>query len=280
MRNLIDFIFKNVHWLLFIALLSVAIVLISNNHQFQRSKYLAAAHEVTGNIYNVTHTFRSYLNLKSQNRELAEKITELQTELYNYQRVIDLQDDSLQTMRIKLTSDSALVYRSFPARVVNNSVSKTENYITLNKGSLDAVRADMGVMTAKGVVGVVMNTSPHFSTVISILNPKFQLSGKIKGSNYAGPLVWDGKDSRYTYLTKIPRHAEYQTGDTIVTSGYSSVFPAGLPVGTIVGTQKETDDSYRSIRVHLFADMADLGEAMIVVNGFQHEQKELENKIK
>jgi rod shape-determining protein MreC len=183
-------------------------------------------------------------------------------------------------MKTAVSSDSALVYHFFPARVVNSSVSKTENYITLNKGSLAQVAPDMGVMTAKGVVGIVMMTSPHYSVVISILNPKFQLSGKIKGSNYAGPLVWDGKDPRFTYLTKIPHHAAFHDGDTIVTSGYSSVFPAGLPIGIIAGVKKENDDSYRSVRVKLFTDMANLGEAMIVFNGFQREQLDLENKIK
>ena len=240
---------------------------------------MSAAREVTGSMHSLTNAFRSYLNLKSQNADLSDKIAELYTEIEACRLLLDSQNDSLQTVQYR-TDDANLIFRFIPAKVVNSSVNRIENYITLNKGSLNDIRPDMGVVTSRGVVGVVMQTSSHYSIVISVLNPQFQLSGKINKSNYSGPLVWDGKDSRYTYLTKIPQHAIVHKGDTVVTSGFSSVFPAGLPIGIVADDIHTNDDLYRSIRVRLFADLANLNEAMIVVNARQKEQWNLENQIK
>jgi rod shape-determining protein MreC len=233
--------------------------------------------EVAGNVYSVTNYFRSYLYLKSANADLSKRLAELETELYAYQnRWITVQNDEADPGRLIMDS---LVYRFIPAQVVNNSVFLLENYMTLDKGSADGVRPDMGVLSANGVAGVVVNTSPHFSTVISLLNTKYKLNGKIQHNNYYGPLVWDGKDARFSYLTEIPRFAAFEPGDTIVTSGYSTVFPKGIPIGSIVETQKERDDNYRSLQIRLFTNFNNLNEALIVTNRFQDEQKELEERI-
>ncbi|MDR2805722.1 MAG: rod shape-determining protein MreC [Dysgonamonadaceae bacterium] len=277
MRNLFQFIFKNIHWLLFCILVYLSVWLIVNNNQFQRSKYLQVMREVAGNVYSVTNYFRSYLYLKSANADLSKRLAELETELYAYQnRWITVQNDEADPGRLIMDS---LVYRFIPAQVVNNSVFLLENYMTLDKGSADGVRPDMGVLSANGVAGVVVNTSPHFSTVISLLNTKYKLNGKIQHNNYYGPLVWDGKDARFSYLTEIPRFAAFEPGDTIVTSGYSTVFPKGIPIGSIVETQKERDDNYRSLQIRLFTNFNNLNEALIVTNRFQDEQKELEERI-
>jgi rod shape-determining protein MreC len=151
--------------------------------------------------------------------------------------------------------------------------------MTIDKGSDDSIAVDMGVMSAHGIIGVVTQTSPHFATVISVLNPKFNLNGKIKRNDYFGPLVWDGKDPQYTYLTELPRHAECSIGDTIVTSGYSSVFPMGLPIGAVVGEPQATADNYMSVKVRLFSDFNRLKEVFIVKNNYQQEKKQVESHI-
>jgi rod shape-determining protein MreC len=247
-----------------------------NNHPFQRSKYLQVAQEVTGSVYSVTDRFRSYLYLRSANTDLAQRLAQLETEVYAYRKRLEaLQADS---NRINHVGMDSLLYRFLPARVVNNSVSHPENYLTLDKGSDDGVRKDMGVLTAngKGVVGVVVNTSPHFSTVISLLNTKYKLNGKIKRNDYNGPLVWNGKEAQYSYLTEIPRFAVFEPGDTVVTSGYSTVFPQGIPIGAIVDAQRQQDDNYTSLRIRLFTNFNNLSEVLIVANRLQEEQKELE----
>lgn len=279
MRNLFNFILKNVHWLLFLILLFLSVLLIVKNNQFQRSKFLLIAQDVTGKIYSVTSGFQSYMNLNEINADLLKKIAELETEVYSYKRIIELKDDSVQTGNIGIDSLNVLIYQFIQARVVNNNVSGVENYITLNRGSEDGVEPDMGVMSANGVVGVVMTTSAHHSVVIPVLNPKFHLSCKVKNSNYYGPLVWDGEDARYTYLTELPRHVNFEVGDTIVTSGYSAIFPEGLPVGSIVDSQKQKDDNYNSVKIKLFTDFYTLNDVIIVKNSYQKEQIDLQKTV-
>ncbi|MDR0541406.1 MAG: rod shape-determining protein MreC [Dysgonamonadaceae bacterium] len=276
MRNLFQFIFRNVHWLLFCVLVYLSVLLIVKNNQFQRSKYLRIAQEVTGSIFSVTNYFHSYFYLRSANADLSERVAKLETEVYAYREQLSaLRNDSSRVNH--LIADQP-VYRFVSARVVNNSVSFLENYMMLDKGSDDGVRSDMGVLSVNGVVGVVIDTSPHFSLVISLLNTKYKLNGKIKRSDFFGPLVWDGKDAQYTCLTEIPRYVAFEPGDTVVTSGYSTVFPHGIPIGSIVDAQKQRDDNYISLRIRLFTNFNNLNEVMIVTNRFQEEQKELEER--
>ena len=266
MRDLFNFIAKNVHWLLFLLLLFLSITLLIKNNQFQRSKYLSATREFAGNIYTASNFFQSYMNLKSTNEDLTKKIAELETEVFTYRKTLNQ------------IHDSAIIYQFIPAQVVNKSASKLENYITLNKGSNDGVEQGMGVVSANGIVGVVMTTSSHFSIVIPVLNPKFRLNCKLK-SNYSSPLVWDGKDAQYASLPEIPRHAVFEIGDTVVTSGYSAIFPPGIPVGSIKSAQRGKDDNYNSLSIKLFADFYTLNEVMVVKNKYQQEQLELQETI-
>jgi len=276
LRNLFHFIFKNIHWLLFCLFIYLSVLLIVNNNQFQRNKCLQALRGATGHIYSVTNYFHSYFYLKSTNAALMQRMAQLETEIYACQsKLASMPGDSESADRLGVDS---LIYRFIPAQIVNNSVSRLENYLTLNKGSDDGIQPDMGVLSPNGVVGVIIHTSPHFSTVISLLNTKYKLNGKIQNSDYFGPLVWDGKNARYIYLTEIPRHATVNQGDTVVTSGYSTVFPKGIPIGIIVGEKKQRDDSYRLIRIQLFTDFNRLNEALIVVNRLHEEQRELEGR--
>jgi rod shape-determining protein MreC len=250
------------------------------NNQFQRSKFLSVAQDVTGTIYSATNGFQSYMNLNSTNTDLLNKIADLETEVYRYRKTIEQMTDSGRTANFEIESlNEALIYRFTLARVINNNVSGLENYITLDKGSEDGVEPDMGVLSAKGIVGVVIYTSPHCSVVIPILNPKFKLSCKVKNNNYSGPLVWPGKDSRYANLTELPRHVNFEVGDTVVTSGYSTIFPEGLPVGTIEDSQKQKDDNYTSLKIKLFTNFNTLSEVLIVENSNQKEQKKLQEMV-
>ena len=279
MRDLFHFIQKNIHWFLFVLLIVLSIFLIIKSHQFQRSKYLLVTQEVTASVYSVTNMVQFYMNLKAINTDLLNRIAELETERYAYQNALEQLSDTLQTGKIQIDSLNTLVYQLIPARVVYNSVSKLENYMMLNKGSLDGIEADMGVLSTAGIVGVVRSTSPNSSLVIPVLNPKFRLSCMVERNHYFGPLVWDGKDPRYTYLTELPRHVDFEVGDTILTSFYSGIFPPGLPVGKVVDFQKQRDDNYTSLQVELFANFHTLNEVMVIVNNRQKEQNDLLNTV-
>lgn len=278
MRNLINFIIRIIHWLLFFFFVFLSILLIVQNNHFQRSKYLAVALEVTGNIYAVSGEVESYLNLRKDNADLLKKIAELQNTVYAYEKQLELLVDTNGTSRIEIDSLHSLIYTFMPARVVDNSVSGLDNYIMLNKGYDDGIKTDMGVISStNSVVGIIMSVSPHFCKVIPILNSKFNLSCMVNGNdNYSGPLVWDGKDSRYSYLQKLPRHAVFETNDTVVTSGYSNVFPKGLPVGVVADFPEQTNDDYASLRIKLFTNFNTLTNVLVIRNSYQEEQKNLQ----
>ncbi|MDL2243515.1 rod shape-determining protein MreC [Bacteroidales bacterium OttesenSCG-928-J19] len=281
MRNLVQFIVRNVHWLLFLLLLFVSLFCLIKNSQFQRSKYLVATQEVSGRLYSVTNELWAFFSLKKENQELTRRVAELEMENLSYVRALDeLQHgqglDSLTTDKLK-----RIDFEFVSAKVVYNNTSGKNNYLSLKKGSDDGITPDMGVMSATGIVGVIKNVTPNFSLVIPILSSEFRPSCKIKNKNYFGPLTWDGADAKYSYLEELPRHADFQIGDTIVTSGYSNIFPEGLPVGIIVGSRKqEKDDNYTSLKVELFTDFSTLTNAIIVVNRYGEEQRMLEGGIR
>ncbi|MDL2322986.1 rod shape-determining protein MreC [Bacteroidales bacterium OttesenSCG-928-A17] len=273
MKNLINFILRNVHWLLFFILLVVSVFLMIQNNQFQRSRYLSFFHEISGRIQLVSNPVRSYIGLRRSNAELLEQLAFTQTQLNYYKdKYYEYGSDSIPSL---LPEDINLEF--IPALVVNSRIFGNDNYITINKGSEDGLKPDMGVTSAYGIVGVVMNSvSSHFARVIPLLNPAFRPNCKIKRTNYSGPMIWDGKDSRYSYLQELPRHAVYEVGDTIVTSGLSTIFPEGLPVGIVVGSRKDKNDDYTSLKVKLFTDFGNLRELMVISNHLQEEQINLE----
>ena len=150
--------------------------------------------------------------------------------------------------------------------MINNSISRPYNYITVEKGTIDGVAPEMGVVDQNGVVGVVNVVSEHYARIISLLNPQFRLSCKLKGSDVFGSLVWDGGSPEEALLEELPKHTVYEPGDTIVTSGYSSVFPEGIPVGTIKSADRGVDDNFFTLRIKLFTDFSRLSTVRIISN--------------
>ncbi len=163
------------------------------------------------------------------------------------------------------------------ANVINNSTHRPYNYLTINKGAADGVRPEQGVIDHSGVVGTVSVAGEHYSRVISLLNPNFRLSCKIKDSEHFGSLVWDGLDPTTALLEELPRHTVFKTGDTIVTSGYSAVFPAGLPVGVIVDDADNHKENFFTLKIKLFADFSRLSNVQVVINNRRDEIMQVEN---
>ncbi len=261
--------------MLFFLLLFTSVFFLVKNNQFQRSKYLAVAQEIAGNVHAVTGSIESYLHLKQENEELTERVAELEARFIGNRSELYGQQDSILLEHLSVDAYDSSDYRFMPAHVVYNNTTRTDNYIQLNKGANDGIAIDMGVITPRGIVGVVVNTTPNRSLVIPVLNSKFRLSCKIKNSNYFGPLTWDGKDAAYTYLQELPRHAEINVGDTIITSGYSTIFPEGLPVGMIVDAKRQENDNYTSVKVRLFTDFTTLNNVIVVANKRSKEELEL-----
>jgi len=162
---------------------------------------------------------------------------------------------------------------------VHNGVYRQYNYITLNKGKKDGVFSDMGVISDLGLVGIVYESSNNFSTVLPIINRDFRLSVQIKSNRYAGILQWEGDSPLYAMLNEIPFHVDLQEGDTIVTSGFSSIFPEGILVGEIESFSLEQGNFY-DIRIRLSNDFQRLFHVNIIRNFRQEEQLNLENQLR
>ena len=175
--------------------------------------------------------------------------------------------------------DSGVTHFNFiVAHVINNSISRPYNYLTIDKGSNDGLRAELGVVDQNGVVGIISVVGKRSSRVISLLNPDFRLSCKIKGSEHFGSLVWDGNDPTTALLEELPRHTIYKPGDTVVTSGYSAVFPPGLPVGLILDDDKDHNENFFTLKVKLFADFTALSNVQVVMNNYGEELAEIEQR--
>ena len=185
--------------------------------------FFTSANAVAGKLYEVTGSIAAYFHLKETNEDLLDHNIRLEQRVALLERaLLDARSDT--TLYRSLDSVPAgSRYTLHKARVIKNSLNRLDNYLTLDKGSADSIRPEMGVVSANGVVGIVYKTTPHYALVISLLNSKSSLSCKIQGSDYFGYLKWEGGDSQYAYLRDLPRHAEFSVGDTVVTSGYSAV---------------------------------------------------------
>ena len=277
MRNLLNFLLKYNHWFLFILLEVISFVLLFRFNHYQHSVYFSSANAVAGKVYEVSGGITSYFHLKSVNEDLLDRIMELEQQNHNLEDALGRHlSDSTELNSIRNLPNTD--YQVFKARVINNSLNLVDNFITLNRGSKDGIRPEMGVVDGNGVVGIVYDTSSHYSRVISVLNSKSSISCKIVGSEYFGYLKWEYGDSRYAYLKDLPRHAEFNLGDTVVTSGYSTVFPEGIMIGTVDDMADSNDGLSYLLKVKLATDFGKVSEVRVIARTGQHEQKELEQK--
>ena len=276
MRNLLNFLLKYNYWFLFILLEVICFVLLFRFNNYQQSVYFTSANVVTGKVYEVSGSVSSYFHLKSVNEDLLDRNMLLEQQIANLENALrERQVDSVIVNSIRNLDNKD--YQIFKAHVIRNSLNQADNYITLDKGSSSGIRPEMGVVDGNGVVGIVYKTSPNYSLVISVLNSKSSISCKIVGSEYFGYLKWEHGDSRYAYLKDLPRHAEFNLGDTVVTSGYSTVFPAGVMVGTVDDMSDSNDGLSYLLKIKLATDFGKLGDVRVIARSGQMEQQELEN---
>ena len=276
MRNLLNFLLKYNYWLLFILLEVICFVLLFRFNNYQQSVFFTSANVVAGKVYEVSGGISSYFHLKSVNEDLLDRNMALEQQITNLEnRLKDYRIDSITMNSIRYLEQAD--YKIFKAHVIRNSLNQADNYITLDKGSSAGIRPEMGVIDGNGGVGIVYKTSPSYSLVISVLNSKSSISCKIIGSEYFGYLKWEYGDSRYAYLKDLPRHAEFNLGDTVVTSGYSTVFPAGVMVGTVDDMSDSNDGLSYLLKIKLATDFGKLGNVRVISRNGQGEQRELEN---
>lgn len=270
---------RRIHYvLLFIALEVIAVSVFIRSNTYHRAKIAGVSNILTGWVYNQTSDVSGYFGLKAENQRLLEENGRLLAELTN-DRVADSLFSEDHWEASEAGAETLHFYEYQTARVLNNRVTKRENYITINKGSLDGIEPEMALITDDGIVGYVVSCSPHFSIAASILNTKlFRTSGCIKGSDFAGSIYWDGENYEEVILDEIPKYAQMAIGDTITTTFYSYIFPPEQPIGTIASYEMVNGTFYK-IRVKLFADMTRLRNVYVIRYLDQEERRALEATI-
>ncbi|MCB9361336.1 MAG: rod shape-determining protein MreC [Flavobacteriales bacterium] len=272
MRNLLRFLTKNSFIFLFVILEVIAFGMLIQNNNYQNSKFFNSSNFLVGNLYATVNNFNDYFHLKEENQVLAEQNAKLQsTNVSSFMKVFG---------RLVQINDTTYLqnYVYSSAKVINNSTNKRQNYLTLDKGGINGIRPEMGVISSKGVVGIVKNVSEHFSSVMSVLHEKNKLSAKIKKSGYFGSLIWGNNNYRTADLKDIPNHVDLAIGDTIVTSGFSSIFPENILIGTVKEFDLPEGNNFYNIKVEFSEDYKNISHVYIVRSLLKEEKEALESK--
>lgn len=262
--------------MVFVLLVALSCWMLFQSNPYQQHVFLTSANQASAVVYKGAGEVTSYFNLKSINSDLQERNATLEMEVINLKRQINDYKTLLQPTGIALPDSVAQNYEYHFANVINNSVTHAKNYITIDKGALDGIAPEMGVVDQNGVVGIVANVSDHAARVLSLLNSDFRLSCKVKNTDYFGSIVWHGADPYHATLEEMPKHVKFHRGDTIVTSGFSAVFPPGLIVGIIESNQQATDNNFFSLKVRLTTDFTRLGTVRAIKSKMATELKQLE----
>jgi Cell shape-determining protein len=255
--------------ILFVLLQGVAVWLIVHNSVYQRAFTLQYLSGVRHYVWKQQSQVTSYFSLRAQNEQLAAENLELRKKLMSYVYPVDT---SLQSRPV----DS--IFRFVQAEVAHNNTSRLQNYIVLNKGSRHGISPDMGVISDRGVVGIISHTTHNYSLAISLLNTQFQISARIKPSMTTGILRWEGRNIQHLSLVDMPQHSQVAVGDTVVTSGFSQVFPADIPLGVVTETSVK-QGTYLNATVRMFQNFNVLKFVNIVQNLHAREIQELREGI-
>lgn len=271
MRNLWVFINRYSTFFLFILFFGGSIVLVVRNNTFQRANAINSSNQITGSIYQQVDYFKGYLSLNETNLALARENAALRALLKssNY-------DDKVISNIIR-DSTQRPEYSYIQARVINNSVNQKNNYITVNRGSRHGIKKGMGVISSKGIVGIVLNVSENFSTIQSLLHSDTKISASLAKSQAFGSLVWGTQsyDPQKALLRDIPNHIKVEAKEQVITSGYS-LFPPGIVIGTVLETGLSSGSSFLDISVLLNNDFSTLRYVYIIVDQYSAEKEALE----
>ena len=272
MNNLIEFLQRFNHWILFFFLEIISITLLFTYNGYQSSVWFSSANSLSGIFLEWDSNFDNFFSQGEINNKLTETNLQLQAEN-------DQLREALAKTKQKVSIEK-INYRYIPAKVVSNTLNEVNNLITINKGSADGVRKDMGVVDGNGVVGIVYLVAKHYSVVISVLNSHSNISCVIRNRGYFGYMIWEGGEPDVAYVNDIPRHAHFKIGDYVTTSGYSSVFPKGISVGKIVASYNSADGLSYKLKVQLSTDFSHLRDVRVLDNTSFKEKIRVEQAAK
>ncbi|HOY33032.1 MAG TPA: rod shape-determining protein MreC [Bacteroidales bacterium] len=272
MRPLLQFLLKHYNFFLFILLEFFALFYIVRSNYYQQSVFINSANVISGRIYKTKSNISDYLALKTINKMLADENARLRS---------SNQSAFLKTNNRTYVINDTLYQQQYEyteASIISNTYHKLNNYITLNKGYNQGVRKEMGVISSQGVVGIVKDVSDNFSTVTSLLHSKSKISAKVKKNDYVGTVIWEGGDYNFATLKDIPAHVKISSGDTIVTSGYSLIFPGGIPIGTIYLYNLNKGNDFYEIKIRLTTEFNKISYVYVVKSLMKEELDSLKTK--
>lgn len=255
----------------FLFLEIIAFVLIFHANAFQQSVIYKANTAFVVSVYETTSAWSDYFHLGIDNQKLAHENEVLTNKIAR-----------LETKLAALKDTSLIVtpaYRAISAKVVYSSVNKIQNYILIDKGKDYGLAPDMGVVSDEGVVGVIESVAEHFSVVLPILNTKLLVSGKLKTNNALGSVVWNGISPTVAQFTEIPSHVEVVEGDSVVTSGFSAIFPEGIFIGTIDDVDYQDHQTFCDIKLKLATNFQSLHYVRVLDVNRREEQQQIEKTI-
>ncbi|MCT1524408.1 MULTISPECIES: rod shape-determining protein MreC [Sphingobacterium] len=270
MKNLWLFLVRYNAFFWFVLFFTVALILVVQNNRYQRSSFINSSNVVVGSFYDKLNSWKSYLALDEANKNLAQENALLRQQLQNY-----ILKDTVDSISLQDSIEENR-YQFVMGEVVNNSIHQKSNFITINKGALDGVQKGLGVITSNGVVGIVLNVSPHFSTIQSLLHPDTRISVTLDTTNVFGALVWGNNvDPQYAMVKDIPNHVKVQKGQKIYTSGFS-LFPKGIEIGSVEETGIQSGESFLDVRIKLRTNFSNLNHVYVVKDLLENEKNQLE----
>jgi rod shape-determining protein MreC len=274
MRNLFLFLWKYNFFIFFLLIETLCGYIIIQNNNFKRATFINSTNTIAAKTNTVVSAVTEYINLRTTNDALSRENAALKTLLPNVFYI-----DSAIT---HINKDTVLKqqYEYLTAKVVNNSTNRRNNYLTLNKGSRQGVKPEMGVVCSDGIVGIVKDVSEHYSSVISFLHKDSKISARLKRTGYIGPMTWNGFDETHGTLNDIAKHVRVMKGDTVVTSSFSAIFPEGIMIGIVDDVNSNGGNNFQEIQVKLSTPFGRLSYVYVISNLFKEEQKALEEPLK
>ena len=260
MTELLRFLVKNSGLLLFIVFQSISLFLLFNYNKKQKEIFLYSTNKVVGGVQNATDQIQNYLHLHEANEKLNEENASLYSEVQSLKnKLLDLEVNELQEISSRTVTG---------AKVLTNTVHKTNNVFVINRGKKDGIKKGMGVLSNYSPVGVIFDVGNNFSRALSILNSEFNLDVKVHRKNYFGTLNWTAPETKSSSLNYIPTHADLSKGDSLFTSGYSGIFPGELFVGTINEVKAVPGSHFYDVSVNLYQDAAQINYVYILENNY------------
>ena len=284
MQNLLAFLTRYYHWLLFLVLEVVSGVLLFRGNTYRSSIWMSSANAVTGQVNAWRSSVEQFFSLTERNEQLTLRNIELEEQLLALQSQLAPTTDSAVAPAVgsaaAFSLDTASAgfltrYRHIPAHIISSQLDRRDNLLTIDRGEADGLRPDMGVACGFGIVGVVYMTSRNYAIVIPVLNTHSRISCTIRGTNYFGYLTWRGGAVNEAYMEDVPRHATVKQGQWVETSGFSAIFPPGLTIGRIVDVRNSADGLSYSLRLRLSTDFASLREVCVITDSTFYERSAL-----